>query len=157
MSKHRTLFHQNLFFDQKHILGVFLGLSSFLVYAKTALAQFGQGIQPIVENEYTENVTNGTTSLTTLETIISNLLGLGTVIGSIIFIGYFLLGAISWIGAGGDSGKIGKARDQMIQGVIGLIVLVALYALIGLVGSIVGLNILNPAQVLEGLIPSTGP
>lgn len=116
-------------------------------------AQFGTGIQPIVENAYTADAKSGEHSLTILETIISNMLGLGTVVGSLIFIGYFLMGAIAWVGAGGDTSKIGKARDQMMQGAIGLFVLVAVYAIVGLIGSIVGLNILNPAEVLSGLIP----
>lgn len=126
-----------------------------LVFATTpALAQFGDGLQPIVDNAYTEGVTdNDTNALTTLELFISNMLGLGTVVGSIVFIIYFLLGAISWIGAGGDTSKINKARDQMIQGALGLIVLVAMYAIVGLIGTIVGLNILNPASELFKLIP----
>ncbi len=126
-----------------------------LVFATTpALAQFGDGLQPIVDNAYTEGVTdNHTNALTTLELFISNMLGLGTVVGSIVFIIYFLLGAISWIGAGGDTSKINKARDQMIQGALGLIVLVAMYAIIGLIGTIVGLDILNPATELMKLIP----
>jgi len=126
-----------------------------LVFTTTpALAQFGDGLQPIVDNAYTEGVTdNDTNALTTLELFISNMLGLGTVVGSIVFIVYFLLGGISWIGAGGDTSKINKARDQMIQGALGLIVLVAMYAIIGLIGTIVGLDILNPATELMKLIP----
>lgn len=125
-----------------------------LVFATTpALAQFGDGLQPIVVNDYTQGVASGNQSLSTLELFISNMLGLGTVVGSIVFIIYFLLGAISWIGAGGDTSKINKARDQMIQGALGLIVLVAMYAIIGLIGTIVGLDILNPATELMKLIP----
>jgi len=126
-----------------------------LVFTTTpALAQFGDGLKPIVDNAYTEGVTdNDTNALTTLELFISNMLGLGTVVGSIVFIVYFLLGGISWIGAGGDTSKINKARDQMIQGALGLIVLVAMYAIIGLIGTIVGLDILNPATELMKLIP----
>lgn len=125
-----------------------------LVFATTpALAQFGDGLQPIVVNDYTQGVASGNQSLSTLELFISNMLGLGTVVGSIVFIIYFLLGAISWIGAGGDTSKINKARDQMIQGALGLIVLAAMYAIIGLIGTIVGLDILNPATELMKLIP----
>lgn len=138
----------------KVLLPTVIGLILILT-ASPALAQFGSGLQPVVENAYTEGVTaDNTKALTTLELFISNMLGLGTVVGSIIFIAYFLLGAISWVSAGGDTSKINKARDQMIQGVVGLIVLVALYAIVGLIGTIVGLDILNPATVLEPLIPN---
>jgi len=138
----------------KILLPTIIGLV-LIFSASPALAQFGKGLQPVVNNAYTKGVTdNNTNALTTLELFISNMLGLGTVIGSIIFIVYFLLGGISWIGAGGDSSKINKARDQMIQGALGLIVLVAMYAIVGLIGTIVGLDILNPATVLFNLIPT---
>ena len=88
-----------------------------------------------------------------METFISTLIGVITVVGSIIFIINFLLAALQWITAGGDSGKIQSARDKMVQSVIGLIVVVAGYSLVGLIGSIVGLDILNPAMVLNELVP----
>ncbi len=122
-----------------------------------AQAQFGSGIgSPFDDNTYTDVpslVSDG--GFTTMELIVSNVLAMITVIGSIMFIGYFLLGAISWITSGGDSGKINKARDQMMHGVLGLLVLVLAYAIVGLVGSVLGItNILNPAAVLEGLVPN---
>lgn len=121
-------------------------------------AQFGdRGLEPPFANQYTENITVDNTALTTFERLISNMLGLLTVLGVLIFIVYFMLGAIGWITAGGDSSKISKARDQMMQGALGLVVLVALYAVIGLISSIVGINILNPAEMLETLIPVTSP
>ena len=126
-----------------------------------AQAQFGAGIQsPFDDNAYTDvDTLTGTGStqgpFTTLELIISNVLGLITVLGSIIFIGYFLLGAIAWITSGGDTGKVTKARDQMLHGVIGLLVLVMVYAIVGLIGTVLGIdNILNPKAVLEGLVPN---
>lgn len=121
-----------------------------------AQAQFGDGIgSPFDNNTYT-NVPNLVSDggFTTMELIVSNVLAMITVIGSILFIGYFLLGAISWITSGGDSGKVNKARDQMMHGVLGLLVLVMTYAIVGLVGSVLGItNILNPAEVLRGLVP----
>lgn len=123
------------------------------------LAQFGNGIEPPFgeNNKYTKDITNAPTSaenaFTTFELIVSNVLALLTVLGSLVFITYFMLGAINWITSGGDTAKVGKARDQMLQGVLGLIVLTLMYALVGLVGSIVGIDILNPAKVLETLVP----
>lgn len=124
-----------------------------------AQAQFGAGIQsPFDDNAYTDVSTltnNNGGSFSTLELIISNVLGLITVLGSIMFIGYFLLGAISWITSGGDTGKVTKARDQMLHGVIGLFILVMVYAIVGLIGTVLGIDsILNPKAVLEGLVPN---
>lgn len=134
-------------------------LAAFLVLVPSVKAQFGEGIQsPFTDNAYTdvEQLTaNKEAPLTTMELIISNVLGLLTVLGSILFIASFLLGAIGWITAGGEANKVNKARDQMLHGVIGLFILVMIYALVGLVGSILGINqILSPAAALKELIPS---
>ena len=120
------------------------------------LSQLGS-FSPPVQNEWTKNVTTPTGSLTTMELVISDVIGILTVVGGILFLYSFLQGSLSWVTAGGDSGKIQKARDQMIQGVIGLIVIVAAYAIIGLVGTIVGVNILNPAQMIFKVLPTATP
>ena len=96
---------------------------------------------------------DGGVALTNLETFLSNIIGFLTILGGIFFIVYFLIGGLTWVTSGGDSGKVGKARNQMIQGVIGLVVIVAAYSIIGIVGNIVGLNLLTPAASLRTLIP----
>lgn len=118
----------------------------------TQLIQFG-GFTPPVNNEYTDGASVGNGSLTILEKFFSNLLGVLTILGSIFFIVNFILGALSWITAGGDSGKIETARNRMMQSAIGLVIIVAAYGIIGIIGTIVGIDILNPAAMLETLIP----
>ncbi|MDQ3008382.1 MAG: pilin [bacterium] len=95
--------------------------------------------------------------LANLEILISRILSILTVVGGIFFVIYFVLAAFKWITAGGDSAKIGKARDEMVQGVIGLIILVAAYGIVGLIGTIIGLDLLNPAKTLGDLTPGTAP
>ena len=87
-------------------------------------------------------------ALTNLETIISRLIGALTVLASIFFIVYFVLGAFTWVTAGGDASKIQKSRDQMVQGVMGMIVIVISYAVVGMIGTVIGIDILNPAAEL---------
>src|SRR5258708_2671364 len=87
-----------------------------------------------------------------LETFISNAIGALTIIGGLFFIFYFVMGALNWITAGGDTGKITKARDQMIQGVTGMIVIVISYGLMGLVGSFLGLDLLHPAKIFLDIL-----
>lgn len=120
------------------------------------IAQFGT-FEPPVVNNWTSNVGTTEGALSTLELVISSVLGLATVVGGLLFVYTFILGALGWITAGGDSGKITKARDQMVQGVIGLIILVAAYAIIGLVGSIVGITILTPADMIGEVLPTQVP
>lgn len=75
---------------------------------------------------------------------ISSMITTLTIVGSLAFVIFFSLGALSWITAGGDKTKIAQAQSQMTQGAIGLIAIVASYFLIGIVGNVLGLDILNP-------------
>lgn len=102
---------------------------------------------------YSVGSETGDTALTNLELFLSNIIGFLTILGGIFFIVYFLLGGLTWITSGGDSGKVGKASNQMIQGVIGLVVIVAAYSIVGIIGNIIGLNLLTPAASLKVLIP----
>ena len=126
-------------------------LSSFTISADL----FGGGIQPPIENEYTQGVTQGNNVLETVATVLSNIIGSLTVLGGLFFIVYFFMGAFKWITASGDSGKIESARDQMFQGVLGLIVMVISYSLIGIISSIIGLDLINIAETLEKLVPGS--
>jgi len=79
---------------------------------------------------------------------ISDLIATITVFGGLAFLVYFFLGALKWITAGGDKGKVAEAQASMTQGAVGLIALVASYFIIGIVGAVLGLDILNPFKVL---------
>ncbi len=88
-----------------------------------------------------------------LELFLSNIIGALTIIAALSFLFYFVTGALNWISAGGDQGKISKARDQMVQGVIGMIVIVLSYALIGIIGTFLGVDILHPSAAIQNLNP----
>lgn len=115
--------------------------------------QFGPGLSE--NSDFFEGVdsASGTNAFSNVEAMISNIIGLLTVLGGLFFVFFFVLAAFQWITAGGDSGKIEKARGQMTQGILGLVVMVASYGIIGLIGSIVGLKLLNPAATLQRLVP----
>lgn len=51
-------------------------------------------------------------------------------VGAILVLVYFLWGAIEWIVAGGDQGKVQKARDRMTQAAIGLVLLVGSFTIL---------------------------
>lgn len=92
------------------------------------------------------------TLLSGLEGFLSMLIGLMTVVASIYFIFNFLLAAVSWVTAGGDAGKIQSARDRIIQSTIGLVIVVAAYGVIGLIGTVLGIEILQPAEQILTII-----
>lgn len=90
-------------------------------------------------------------STTAVEKLISNTLVVLTVVAGITFVLYFLLGGLNWITAGGDKGKVDKAKGMMTGGAIGLIIIVLSYSIVWIVGKALGLNILEPGTVLQGL------
>ncbi|NCN24365.1 MAG: hypothetical protein COU65_03775 [Candidatus Pacebacteria bacterium CG10_big_fil_rev_8_21_14_0_10_42_12] len=119
----------------------------------TQLAQFG-GFKAPVDTVYTTGSDVADGAFTNLEVFFSNLLGILTVLGSIFFIVNFLIGALGWITAGGESGKIETARNRMVQSAIGLVIIVAAYGIIGIISTVVGIDILNPAEMLKDLVPT---
>jgi hypothetical protein len=119
------------------------------------IAQFGDGLKPPAGNGGLADF-DTTAPLTSFETFLSQFIGFITLIAGLVFIVMFINGALKWITAGDDSGKVQKARDLIMNAVIGLIVTVAGYAIIGLIGSIVGIDILNPAETVRGIFGITG-
>ena len=121
------------------------------------ISQFGEGLKPPVNNQYSPEqagqVGGGDAALNSMTAMISNILAIATAVAGIYFIVYFIMAAFSWITSEGDSGKLQKARNQMIQAIIGLALIVATYAVVGLVGHLIGIDILNPATVLKGVVP----
>jgi hypothetical protein len=118
------------------------------------LANLGS-FQPAVENDYTEGSESGFGALTNLETIISNVIGLMTVLAGLFFLFQFLTAALSWVTSGGEKGKLESARNQMLNATIGLVLVIAAYSIIGLIGRVVGLDLLQPAALLQGIVPSS--
>jgi hypothetical protein len=57
-------------------------------------------------------------------------------VGGVATLLYFIWGAIDWITAGGDSGKIEKARNKITQAIIGMVILVGSFAIIGFISTL---------------------
>lgn len=89
----------------------------------------------------------------TLATILSNVIGFLTIVAGLWFMIQFILGAVSWISAGGDKGKTTQAKDKLTQSVIGLAIVIGAYAISGLVGAILGIDFLNIAGALSVIKP----
>ena len=90
-------------------------------------------------------------STSAVEKLLSNVLVVLTIVAGIAFALYFLLGGLNWITAGGDKAKIDKAKSMMTGGATGIIVVTVSYAIVWIVGKALGLDILNPATLINGL------
>lgn len=122
-----------------------------MILLPTLIAQFGsfESQSPLTDGAIDDPGKN-------IEAIISNVFGFLTIIGAIFFVVYFIIAALEWISAGGDSGKLTTARNKMMQGILGLIILVAAYGIIGLIGSVFGIELLEPAKLLNSIRPGMG-
>jgi len=94
-----------------------------------------------------------TSSARALTTVISNAIGIMTVIAGIWFIFQFIIGALSIMSASGDPKKMEEATGKIRVAIISLVVVVAAYALMSLLGKILGLNFLSPVGLIEKLKP----
>ena len=109
-------------------------------------------LKPVSDARAPEELTNEG-FLDSLELYLGDIIGVITILATLFFIVYAFLAAFEWVTAGGDSSKITKARDRLIWSTLGLILVVATYAIIGLIGSLVGVNILEPAQLINSIVP----
>lgn len=85
--------------------------------------------------------------------VISNTIGVMTIIAGIWFVFMFIVGAFGYLTAGGDKQKIGSATSRIASALIGLVIVVMAYALISLIGKLLGFEILNPQTIIESLNP----
>lgn len=85
----------------------------------------------------------------TITKVVSNLLGILTIIAGLWFTINFLLAGLEWISSSGNPEKVQKAQNKMIHSAVGLITVVAAYSIAFIVSKILGVNILNPAEYLN--------
>lgn len=64
-------------------------------------------------------------------------------LGGLAVLLYLVMGALQWVTANGDSGKIDKARNRMVQAVVGLIILTSIGAAATFIGPVFGIDILR--------------
>jgi hypothetical protein len=95
-----------------------------------------------------------TAQASSLGTYISTIITTLTVVGGLAFVIFFFMAAFKWILSSGDKTMTEEAKSQMTNAVIGLIIMIVSYFIIGIVGGVLGLNILNPGQLL-GITPAS--
>lgn len=76
-----------------------------------------------------------------LGTIIASFLSLAILVGALLSLFFMVIAGINWVTAGGDTSKIGKARDKFIQSIIGLAVLASMWAVFLIVQYFFGINV----------------
>ncbi|MGI5828108.1 MAG: pilin [Patescibacteria group bacterium] len=125
----------NAFAQVPHDLGIFDGIGGYQVGSS------GPEVAPFA---------------TRLEDLISNAVGTLTLVAGLYFLVMFIIGGLTWASAGGKSDSVENAKKRMTNAAIGLIVVVAAYSITFIIGSILGIEFLNPAKVIETLGPGVG-
>lgn len=83
------------------------------------------------------------------ENLLSNVLGILTIVAGLTFMIQFLIGGLTWITAGGKADKVEKAKDMMTNGAIGLIIVVMSYSIVWIIGQVIGIEILEPGNLIN--------
>lgn len=96
-----------------------------------------------IKNKFLNPQLQGQTGPQFVGNLLSTIVTLGFVIGSIIFIIMLIMGGAAWISSGGDKASVEAARGRITHALIGIVVLFAVFVVIGAVQTIFGLNILN--------------
>ncbi len=84
---------------------------------------------------------------------ISNIVGFLTAVAIIWFIFQFIIGAISWISAGGDAKAVEAAKGKLTNAVVGIVIVFTALVLVSAVGALLGINILNFGKIIQDLTP----
>ena len=79
------------------------------------------------------------------------MIGVGLLIGALIFFFVMVVGAIQWITSGGDKNAIEGARGKLLNAITGIIILFAVFAIVKVIENFFGIHILSldigPLQV----------
>ena len=95
----------------------------------------------------------GESGIAIFQEFIPNLIGLGFILGALIFFFVMIIGAIQWISSGGDKAAIEAARGKITNAIVGIIILFALFVVLKTVGQFFGITVLERLELnLEPLI-----
>jgi len=105
----------------------------------------GNGIinNPATGTTLQNAVANGSGPIPFLSTILTNLVTLTFIVGSVIFFFMLVSGAIQWIASGGDKQGLEAAKGRISNAIIGIVILLSTFAVIKLIEIFFGIKILT--------------
>jgi hypothetical protein len=126
-------------------------VSPVLAAPKDQAVGCGGGLGPIADALC--NITSGDSEIVGAQTnkVLSGIIGFLTVCAGLWFGIQMILGGYDWINSGGDKGKLETARNKIVYAIIGMVIVVAAYIIIGLIATLLGINILNPGEIISTL------
>lgn len=107
----------------------------------------GQGLGPLLDPSKLINQPGG--AFSQFERIISSTVGVLTISAGIWFIFQIFMGAFQWLAGGGEKQALQNAQKRITNAIVGLFVVVFSYGLISLISGIFGIEILDPAIIIQ--------
>ncbi len=98
-----------------------------------------QGIVNPLLNQDLQNISG----IAYFQLLLPKLVGIGFLVGVLIFFFMLLSGGISWIASGGDKANVESARGKITNAIIGLVILFSLFAIIKLLEAFFNIDILK--------------
>ncbi len=100
-------------------------------------------------------ITNETSALSGITSIISAVVGFMTIAAGIWFLFQFIIGGFYWITAGGDKSRLEQSRDRITNAIVGLLVVVSSYAILAITAKFTGVDFLisDPGHFLQIISP----
>ena len=91
--------------------------------------------------------------------IVPNLIKLSLIVAVVVLAFFLIWGGITWITAGGDKEKLGKAQKMLTAALIGIVIVFSTWAIIRLLNFFFGVNIggLENAPPRSISVPPGGP
>lgn len=78
-----------------------------------------------------------------LGNLVAHILNIMMTVAALAVFIYFLWGAIGWVTAGGDKGKLEEARNRITTSIIGIIVLASIVAVFKVLQLVLGIEVLT--------------
>ncbi len=96
-------------------------------------------------------------SVSQLESIISNVIGVITIVAFIFFTFQIIFAGYAFISANGDEKKLETSRKKLTNGILGLTIVVVAYGLTAFIANLLGLDNVFSLQSLPFFRESTSP
>ena len=87
----------------------------------------------------------------TLTKIISNAIGILTIVAGIWFLFQAILAGYNYLSAGGDKTRIEAAGRKLTNAILGLVIVVAAYGILALIGTFLGTDFLDLGKFFNSI------
>lgn len=111
-----------------------------------------RGIGPLGLENVPANVLKDTAAGVFVDAV-SKIIGFLTAAAIIWFIFQFILGAIGWISAGGDTKAVEAAKGKLTNAIAGIVIVIVTMVIMSAIGALLGIDIFNLGGFICTLTP----